>query len=420
MPVTNYLIESYVDRAPEGLDLTDESHLKLTSEWADALFVAYPSQEALDQLEAELVAEKERYPLMVHLAVKLAKSKRIVADINDKVHVSVVFAVYQEHNRIRTQKEHPDGENFLIRKIAQLGWLFDAYPNFTWDLIIVDDGCPDHSGRIAQEILDEQYEGENVHVLFLEEAIAQGLAVVQPMTSSSESRKGGSVQYGMWYASQAERQNHIILFTDADLSTHLGQTGLLAGGIVNQDYDAAIGSRREQASVVVKTGVRNIRGKLFIYLWKRMIPNLGYIVDTQCGFKAFKAETVREIIDDLIEKKFAFDIELLLKSELARHQSILKVPIAWIDSESASTTTAISPYLSMLQGIAGMYRRYLPPNPESESFATFVESLTEETWGTLMQHIPTAIAEREPAEFGEFREVSAADLQSILTAGKPA
>ena len=417
MPVTDHLIEKYVDTAPDGLDLTDESHLNLTSDWAAALFAAYPSRRDLDELEEELVAEKEMVPLMVHLAVKLAKSKRIVAGIEDKVHVSVVFAVYQEQNRIRTQEEHPDGENFLIRKIAQLGWLFDAYPNFTWDMIIVDDGCPDHSGRIAQEILDAQYEGDNVHVLFLEEAIARRLPVVQPMISSSESRKGGSVQYGMWYAAQVQRQNHIILFTDADLSTHLGQTGLLVDGIMNREYDAAIGSRREPASVVVKAGVRNIRGKLFIYLWKRMIPNLGYIVDTQCGFKAFKAQTVRQIIDGLIEKKFAFDIELLLKAELARHESILKVPIAWIDSESASTTTAIGPYLSMLQGIAEMYRRYLPPNPESEAFATFVESLTEETWSKLVRHIPPSIADREPAEFGEYRQVSAADLQSILTDG---
>ena len=51
--------------------------------------------------------------------------------------------------------------------------------------------------------------------------------------------------------------------------------------------EAVIGSRREEASIVVKKGVRNLRGKLFIYLWKRLIPNLNYVVDTQCGFKAF-------------------------------------------------------------------------------------------------------------------------------------
>jgi hypothetical protein len=49
----------------------------------------------------------------------------------------------------------------------------------------------------------------------------------------------------------------------------------------------AIGSRREPDSVVVKQGTRNDRGKLFIYLWKRMVPVLGDIIDTQCGFKAF-------------------------------------------------------------------------------------------------------------------------------------
>ena len=52
-------------------------------------------------------------------------------------------------------------------------------------------------------------------------------------------------------------------------------------------------------SVVVKQGHRNTRGKLFIYLWKGMIAPLAGIIDTQCGFKGFSAETVREITDGL-------------------------------------------------------------------------------------------------------------------------
>ncbi|MDX1417631.1 MAG: hypothetical protein R3293_25735 [Candidatus Promineifilaceae bacterium] len=408
------LIEHFVENAPAALDLTDEVHLAQVLEWADALLLEYATLQEIDNLEAQLVAQKDQYPLMVHLAVKLAKSKRLVASLAHPVHVSVVFAVYQEHERIRTREENAVGENFLIRKIGQLSWLFDDFPGFSWDMFIVDDGCPDQSGRIAQQILAEKYDGDNVHVLFLEEAIAQQLPVTRPLRSTSESRKGGSIAYGMWYAAQANRGNHVILFTDADLSTHLGQTGLLLDGIINLDNNAAIGSRREPASVVVKTGVRNVRGKLFIYLWKRMVHILGYITDTQCGFKAFRAEVVREIIDGLIEKKFAFDIELLLKTDLIRHHSIEKVPIAWIDSEAASTTTAIQPYLTMLQGIAAMYHRYLSPNQESTAFANFVDSLTEESWAELVEHVPAAIAKREPAEFDEFRDVKVADLARIL------
>ena len=167
----------------------------------------------------------------------------------------------------------------------------------------------------------------------------------------------------MWDAVQnSNAKNPIIVYTDADLSTHLGQVMLLVDLLLNQNKTVAIGSRREPNSVVIKKGARNDRGKLFIYLWKRLIPNLGDIVDTQCGFKAFRAEIIPEIIEDLIENKFAFDIELLVKAELLKKDSIIKIPIAWIDSEEASTTTDIQPYLPMLKSIVKMSKEYFPMN----------------------------------------------------------
>jgi hypothetical protein len=80
----------------------------------------------------------------------------------------------------------------------------------------------------------------------------------------------------MWYAAkkQPNSKNHIVAFTDADLSTHLGQTMLLINPVLNHSKLASIGSRREENSVVVKKGKRNDRGKLFIYLWKQLIPEL--------------------------------------------------------------------------------------------------------------------------------------------------
>ena len=165
---------------------------------------------------------------------------------------------------------------------------------------------------------------------------------------------------------------------------------------------------------MVKEGTRNLRGKLFIYLWKRLIADLYDVVDSQCGFKAFTADTVRAIVDDLLEKKFAFDLELLLKTELRQPGAIVKVPIAWIDSTAESTTTDLQPYLSMLQSIVKMHRKYLPSDPEAEPFAQFIEALDEETWDRLVDHVPPAIADRDPAEFGDFNQVRVADLEAAI------
>jgi hypothetical protein len=283
-------------------------------------------------------------------------------------------------------------------------------------MFVIDNGCPEGSGKIAKHILNTTTEvnTDHVTVAFLKDAIEKNPDVVKPLKSTDESRKGGSIEYGMYLAAQQQKENHVIIFTNADLSTHLGQSGLLVNHIINHGKKAAIGSRREKKSVVVKKGTRNTRGKLFIYLWKRLIPQLGYITDTQCGFKAFDATIVNKIIENTLEKKFAFDIELLLKTELLQHQSIQKVPIAWHDSEAASTTTDIQPYLSMLQAIPAMYREYLPAHPVSDNFALFIENLNETQWQKLVKHIPEAIANGDPSTFDRFDKVSVNELKKIL------
>ncbi|MCP4368795.1 MAG: hypothetical protein GY797_11885, partial [Deltaproteobacteria bacterium] len=207
-----------IKSAPKILDLTNQAHLEQVIETVEKILLLFNSKRALAQLERDLFSQTDM-PMLISLALKIAKSKIIVADIKEILHISVVFAVYKEHNRIKTRAEHEHGENFLLRKITQLQWLLKDSSNLTWDMIIVDGGCPEYSGKIAQEILNKNYDGHNVQVLFVEEAIKQRLPVIAPMTSIAESQKGGAIEYGMWVAAQQHKPNHIILFTDADLST---------------------------------------------------------------------------------------------------------------------------------------------------------------------------------------------------------
>ena len=407
-------LQPELSAAAAPFDPRDPAHQSAVTALVDRLLAGEPTPADLAALERDLI-EQQDVPLSVNLAIKLARSRTIVRALDGPLHVSVVFAMYKEHTRLVRPEEHPHGEDFLARKIEQLGWLFADHPDLTWELIAVDDGCPESSGSLARRILAERFADAPARVLFLEEAIAQGVTVTRPMTATAESQKGGSVVYGMAEAVAQEHARHVVVFTDADLSTHLGQVGLLIDGMVNQGADAAIGSRREPTSVVIKQGHRNTRGKLFIYLWKGLIAPLSAVVDTQCGFKAFTAEVLRDILPDLIEKRFAFDIELLLRTELRRAGSIVKVPVAWIDSEAASTTTSLQPYLPMLQKVAAMYRHYLPTEPGAAVLADFLDGLTPAQWLYLSEHVPEAIAQRDPAEFDRFREVTVADLERVLS-----
>lgn len=366
--------------APVGLDLRDASHLELVTRTAAAFLAASKTREDVDRLEEALLAQRADVPLLVHLAAKIARSRRMLEELDavggDPVHVTVVFAMYGEQDRMLTPAEHALGEDFLIRKIEQLEWLFTGLPRFDWDLLAVDDGCPHESGRLAAEILERRAPAAPARVIHLHDGIDAGSPVLDGLTATDGSRKGGAIHYGMWEATTRAYAEHVVVYTDADLSTHLGQTGLLVDPIVRLGFDAAIGSRREPASVVVKGGARDQRGVHFIRTWKRMIPLLENVTDTQCGFKAWQADVARTILPGLIERQFAFDVELLIKTELNRRGSIARVPIAWIDSEAGSTTAEFDPYLSMLKSIAGMYRRYLPATPESDEAAERVEAAT--------------------------------------------
>lgn len=396
---------------PKEVDLTNLKHSEMILETVELILNEGFSISDCEAMEQQLLNENDDAHTFLLLSLKIAKSKLLASKVKEPLLISVIFAVYKEHNRILKRNEHPHGEDFLLRKVKQLQWLFNDHPKIDWEIIIVDDGCPEGSGKIAEDIIDAHKLNDKVRVLYLSEAIEKNNVVTIEMKSTADSQKGGSIVYGMWDAIQQKKaKKHIVSYTDADLSTHLGQLMLLVAPLLNKKKLAALGSRREPNSIVIKKGGRNNRGKLFIYLWKRLIPNLGEIVDTQCGFKAFRAEIIPYAIDNLIETKFAFDIELLLKTELHKKNGLTKVPIAWIDSEAASTTTDLQPYLPMLKSIVKMSRLYFPNHEQSNEFATLIESLDEQRFNAMLNNIPLDITKRNPDEFTTYSGVGVDDL----------
>ncbi len=70
-----------------------------------------------------------------------------------------------------------------------------------------------------------------------------------------------------------------------------------------------------------------------------------------------------------------------------------------IDSEAESTTAQLNPYLTMLKGIAKMYKRYLPYNEKSEKLANFLNCLDENDWKKLVDNIPAKNIGRKVNDF---------------------
>ncbi|NNJ82172.1 MAG: hypothetical protein HKP11_08275, partial [Flavobacteriaceae bacterium] len=302
----------------------------------------------------------------------------------------------------------------INEKIRQIEWLVSDSPNVTWDLLIVDDGCPEKSGIKAQEIANNSVYRDRIKVLFLQDAIDSKSPLAGGLKDASDSQKGGSILYGLRYAASLKRKNNIVLYTDADLSSHLGMSGLLVEAIVNEHKSLAIGSRREKTCFTQRSEFRNNRGKLFIYLRRRLLHPINYISDEQCGFKAFDARFLDSFLKNVIETKFSFDVELLLRTELKRPNSIAQIPIAWMDSDEASTTKDLEPYVPMLNRMVDFYEYYLPSNPEAEDFKTFIQELTDDSWDRLIHNIPDVIKSWDPVEDIQFNEVSTVQLRMCM------
>ncbi|HEX4696716.1 MAG TPA: dolichyl-phosphate beta-glucosyltransferase [Candidatus Udaeobacter sp.] len=179
------------------------------------------------------------------------------------------------------------------------------------ELIIVNDGSTDATAAIVRERLA----GAPVTARLLENFPNRG--------------KGAAVRSGLLAAREP-----IGLFSDADLSTPLGETPKLIGPIANGEIDVAFGSRALDRSLIgVHQPWRREQGGRVFNLLVRVATGLPFW-DTQCGFKAFRLDVCRPILEAAQIDGFAFDVELLFLAHRAGLR-IREIPVRWNHAEGS-------------------------------------------------------------------------------------
>ena len=342
----------------------------------------------------------------LRVALKLAESRRVVASLDQPITLTLLNPVYKETGRMLPRSEHPHGEDSLRTKIEVLREFERLNSNFRTRLIVIDDECPDGSGLLARSILDE-YGADLPHrVLFLGDAIDRGDPDLPPgLTHKDGSRrsvKGGSVLYGMRSSLRDPvAGRHILVDNDADLSIHPGQLGLLLRPIVEGSHPVVAGSRREDDSVATIGSSRDSRGQLFIEIWQRLLPRLAErITDTNRAFKAFDADALVQVIDDIGTYTFPYQIELL-QACVSSGIPVSPCGIAYLDSEAASTPqgeTITETYLHQIQQIIEIARRYETVDPD-DGLLTLLDAISDREWAAIEADPPDDITSlvRPPA-----------------------
>ena len=184
--------------------------------------------------------------------------------------------------------------------------------DYSWEVIISDDGSTDGSKEIAEKF-------------------ARSHSGFQVLSNAH----GGKAK-AVWAGIKAAKGD-IILFTDMDQSTPLKEVSKLLPWF-EQGYDVVFGSRGKARAN---------------FPWQRQLASWGFriirslfllrgVADTQCGFKAFKFDVAKKIfpmLSVLKQKKqsqgwtvSAFDVELLFLAE--KFGSKLKeVDVDWQDED---------------------------------------------------------------------------------------
>lgn len=191
--------------------------------------------------------------------------------------ISIVFPFYNESKRIDRFRE---------------GLKSYTNPNnLIQELILVDDGSTDNTLSILKEI---QKELTAIQIKVIEIPVNQG--------------KGNAIKTGIFEASQPW-----ILCNDADLSYPMDQ--------IDEWYEKNYLDFKTENTVYFgsrELGKKNNEMKLFLHrivigrifaLFIRLITGVT-VEDTQCGYKLYEAGVARNIFYHIIEKRFAFDVEV--------------------------------------------------------------------------------------------------------------
>lgn len=218
--------------------------------------------------------------------------------------------------------------DLLVPTIERLLEVLDA-SGASYEVIAVSDGSTDGSDRQLDSVLGDRPQLTNL-------VIAQNQG------------KGAALRIGL-----AEGKGRYLGFIDADgdldpilLDSFQTMVGLYSPDII-------LGSKRHPLSEVEYPFLRRV------YSWGyQQVVRVGFrlnIKDTQTGIKLVRRDVLAAVLPRMLEKRFAFDLELFVIARRLGYKRFLEAPIR-LRHQFTSTVSWRSVYRSLLDTMAIWYR----------------------------------------------------------------
>lgn len=199
-----------------------------------------------------------------------------------------VAVILPAHNEAKTLEANTE------RLERLLGGVFSDF-----QIIISEDGSTDRTAEIAKSLQSD---------------------TVKAIHNGERQGKGGAIM-----SATRHTDANIVIFMDADLASHPKHVDELVKAL---DGGAAIviGSRYHEKSKVRRSLARDVASRTFNWLVRALLGSA--IRDHQCGFKAFRKDLVLPLIEQMENKDWFWDTELLVRTQ-REGLRVAEIPIEW-------------------------------------------------------------------------------------------
>jgi dolichyl-phosphate beta-glucosyltransferase len=206
--------------------------------------------------------------------------------------LSLLIPAYNEHARI-------------LQTVDSVG-SFLATRSWTHEILVVDDGSSDGTADIVEQGMSAR----------------PGLRCIRQRRNRG---KGAAIHHGL-----ASAKGQVVGFIDADDKTEINALDEVFRQL-QSGADIVIGDRTLAGSEIAVA--RRPHRQWGSDQFRRLLAwwmKLGDFPDTQCGFKFFRAEVMRELFARMRIDGYMFDVELLVLATQSG-KSVVRVPVQWRD-----------------------------------------------------------------------------------------
>jgi putative flippase GtrA len=234
----------------------------------------------------------------------------LTVPLPDPPQVEIVVPVYNEQRALAAS----------IRRLHD--YLSRDFP-FSWRIVIADNASTDGTLALARRLAREF---PDVAVLSLPQ-------------------KGrGRALRAAWSATDAE----VACYMDVDLSTDLRALLPLVAPLMSGHSELAIGTRLANGARVERGAKRELISRAYNRILHAALRTR--FSDAQCGFKAARTDTLRELLPEVRDEAWFFDTELLVLAQ-RRGLRVHEVPVDWVDDPD-SRVAIVSTAVQDLRGVA--------------------------------------------------------------------